>query len=251
MASVSTSWAFAPAAVSSSSTAGAVVGTTCSKFLCYFPRRVKSRNSLAASSSDETFTGEAESPDSVKLAFSKAQAYRKAKMKAPLAPVTEEKPSVEFAGDDLGIGGLGPEVPAPVNSSMEKAKEYTENKRLSTEMQSVLGQEDTILWNSTKDFLKNKSNKKDELKISSKDFLGLDFSEKKSYKRVPPGLVPSAGPILGDDVFEVEFIVGDARKFENTPPVLALNDDNTSLYKPKVSTWGVFPRPSNISKTVE
>ncbi|EPS62251.1 hypothetical protein M569_12540, partial [Genlisea aurea] len=45
---------------------------------------------------------------------------------------------------------------------------------------------------------------------------------------------------------EAEIIVGDATKFGSPPPAI---DENPSLYKPKVSTWGVFPRPSNISKT--
>lgn len=114
-----------------------------------------------------------------------------------------------------------------------------------------LGVEEKNLRNSTNGWVENKLNKKVELKISSKDFLGLDFSEKKSYSRKPSGLVPQMGPLL-EDVPEVEIIVGDTSQFEKTQRASTLFEavDNTGLYKPKVSTWGVFPRPSNISKTV-
>jgi hypothetical protein len=47
-------------------------------------------------------------------------------------------------------------------------------------------------------------------------------------------------------------IVGDTSYFEDTTesePTLPQEYD-PELYKPKVSSWGVFPRPGNISKTV-
>ncbi|KAH1220086.1 hypothetical protein GmHk_12G033841 [Glycine max] len=50
----------------------------------------------------------------------------------------------------------------------------------------------------------------------------------------------------------VELIVGDTSKFDDatTPePEQTNKEDEAELYKPKVSTWGVFPRPGNISKT--
>lgn len=133
-----------------------------------------------------------------------------------------------------------------------------------------------------KEFERNnvsKKSKKEEIKVSSSDFLGLDFSEKKRYRGVPPGLAPVVEPLLEGDFPEVEIIVGDPSKFENATPSTAMGsteaddstglyksevstggasttlksnegDDSMGLYKPKVSTWGVFPRPSNISKTV-
>ncbi|KAG4979496.1 hypothetical protein JHK85_033454 [Glycine max] len=53
-------------------------------------------------------------------------------------------------------------------------------------------------------------------------------------------------------VAAVELIVGDTSKFDDatTPePEQTNKEDEAELYKPKVSTWGVFPRPGNISKT--
>lgn len=70
---------------------------------------------------------------------------------------------------------------------------------------------------------------------------------------MPPGLAPVAEPLLDGEIPEVEIIVGDASKFEvtETPTKSStIDSDNMDVYKPKVSTWGVFPRPSNISKTV-
>lgn len=82
--------------------------------------------------------------------------------------------------------------------------------------------------------------------ISSIDFLGLEFSEKKPKRGLPAGLnigleLPSSGTLP-----EVEIITRDAAKNVKTPPG---NDNSSGLYKPKVATWGIFPRPENISKT--
>lgn len=83
--------------------------------------------------------------------------------------------------------------------------------------------------------------------ISSIDFIGLEFSEKKPKRGLPAGLnigleLPSSGTLP-----EVEIITRDAAKNVKTPPG---NDNSSGLYKPKVATWGIFPRPENISKTV-
>lgn len=82
--------------------------------------------------------------------------------------------------------------------------------------------------------------------ISSIDFIGLEFSEKKPKRGLPAGLnigleLPSSGTLP-----EVEIITRDAAKNVKTPPG---NDNSSGLYKPKVATWGIFPRPENISKT--
>lgn len=93
--------------------------------------------------------------------------------------------------------------------------------------------------------------KKGQLSVSKMDFIGLEFADKKQTRGLPPGLVPMSDSFSSNDVAEVEFIVGDATKFDaaTTAPKTE-EDDESDLYKPKVSTWGVFPRPSNISKTV-
>jgi hypothetical protein len=52
---------------------------------------------------------------------------------------------------------------------------------------------------------------------------------------------------------EVELIVGNADNFNaktTAPQPEQTMEDESDMYKPKVSTWGVFPRPGNISKTV-
>lgn len=100
--------------------------------------------------------------------------------------------------------------------------------------------------------VEKRDNKKEQLTISSIDFVGLNFSDKKTGRGLPAGLVPVSDPFPEGDLPEVELIVGDASKFgdassSNPKPT---KDDNLDLYKPKVSTWGVFPRPNNISKTV-
>lgn len=96
--------------------------------------------------------------------------------------------------------------------------------------------------------------KKEELKISSIDFMGLNFADKKIGRSVPAGLVPLSDPFPGGDAPDVEIIVGDTSKFEEgmvaKPEATQQDDDKAEFYKPKVSTWGVFPRPGDISKTV-
>ncbi|KAL2628558.1 hypothetical protein R1flu_013244 [Riccia fluitans] len=78
--------------------------------------------------------------------------------------------------------------------------------------------------------------------VSSMDFAGLGFADKKQggrkvihedYQPPPPGVLP-----------EVEIITKDA----GTSDVPSEGDEG-DLYKPKVSTWGLFPRPADISKT--
>lgn len=79
--------------------------------------------------------------------------------------------------------------------------------------------------------------------------MGLGFADKKSGRGLPAGLIPLSDPFPGGKLPEVEIIVGDTSKFgdKSAPQV---KDNDVDLYKPKVSTWGVFPRPNNISKTV-
>lgn len=97
------------------------------------------------------------------------------------------------------------------------------------------------------------SEKKDELSISSIDFMGLGFSDKKSGRGLPAGLVPLSDPFPEGDIPEVEMIVGDMSNFDDAlaeSKPIQTEEDDADLYKPTVSTWGVFPRPNDISKTV-
>ena len=99
---------------------------------------------------------------------------------------------------------------------------------------------------------KRKGDKKGGLSISSIDFVGLGFADKKKTRGLPAGLVPMADPFSGEDLPEVEIIVGDTSKFDaaTASESKPTQEDDSDIYKPKVSTWGVFPRPGNISKTV-
>ncbi|KAK4379776.1 hypothetical protein RND71_001638 [Anisodus tanguticus] len=93
--------------------------------------------------------------------------------------------------------------------------------------------------------------KKEKLTISSIDFVGLGFSDNKKSRGLPAGLVPIVDPFSGGDLPDVEILVGDTSKFVDTETSKSnrMQEDDTNTYKPKVSTWGVFPRPNDISKT--
>ncbi|KAM7267355.1 hypothetical protein ACFE04_009521 [Oxalis oulophora] len=94
-------------------------------------------------------------------------------------------------------------------------------------------------------------NKKEKLTISSIDFVGLNFADKKQGRGLPAGLMQVQEQFSEGDLSQVEILVGDTTKFNNskTSNTEPVQEDNPDLYKPKVSTWGVFPRPGNISKT--
>lgn len=79
--------------------------------------------------------------------------------------------------------------------------------------------------------------------------MGLGFADKKSGRGLPAGLVPFSDTFPEGKLPEVEILVGDSSFGENSAAPLE-GDDSDDLYKPKVSTWGVFPRPNNISKAV-
>uniref|UniRef100_A0A2N9G2R3 Aminotransferase-like plant mobile domain-containing protein n=1 Tax=Fagus sylvatica TaxID=28930 RepID=A0A2N9G2R3_FAGSY len=184
-------------------------------------------------------------------------------------PAANDPNPVEVSGgasNGNGVGGGGggggtKEVPVSVKVAMEKAKEYKVNKGVVSG-----GKSDTIsvnIWSvndltgerkwetSGKWGVEKKVNKKKELSVSNIDFIGLEFADKKSSRGLPPGLAPIADPFPVGDLPEVEFIVGDTSRFEDTTslkPELTQEGDS-DLYKPKVSSWGVFPRPNDISKT--
>ncbi|KAK1293086.1 hypothetical protein QJS10_CPB17g01777 [Acorus calamus] len=140
------------------------------------------------------------------------------------------------------------EIPPSVKIAFEKVREYKKNKG---DKLGVSGSENMEVENLRDRIVQISNNKKKESAFSSIDFLGFDFSDKKKNRDVPAGLVPPMDP-FPEDLPEVEFILGDASKFE-VPSASKLNpsedDGDSGVYKPKVSTWGVFPRPSNISKT--
>lgn len=161
-------------------------------------------------------------------------------------------PGLGSEGNGNG-GSEAQEMPVSVKIALEKAKEYTKNKGVVGDSRSEALSELTggNAGNLGNGIVEKGDNKKEQLAISSIDFVGLNFSDKKTGRGLPAGLVPVSDPFPEGDLPGVELIVGDTSKFEdatssNPKPT---QDDNSDLYKPKVSTWGVFPRPNNISKT--
>ncbi|XP_006654339.3 zinc finger CCCH domain-containing protein 18 isoform X1 [Oryza brachyantha] len=240
---------------------------------------------LAASSSPPP-PEEAEPKDPIQLAFARAAAYKKERDSPPPpppppppAPAPPPQPSVAKAEESRSGskeafaraveyrngngGGLGDGGSALLGASPRFG-------------QSTFASEDAAFGKF--------ANKKEEYEYDETDFLGLDFFEKKSYKGPPPGLAPAADPFPDEDFPEVEIIIGDPSKFgktrrsteiqpaddnepeetshstteekkednklEETPPstVTEPEDEDEDEYKPTVRSWGMFPRPQNISK---
>ncbi|OIW08730.1 hypothetical protein TanjilG_03406 [Lupinus angustifolius] len=195
------------------------------------------KNTDNAESSEQTSTETASQVDPVKLAFNKAKAY---------------KQSIKQEND---VDGGKKDLEASVKIAMEKAKKYKQNKGVGvsdtadeTTQGLRMGSEKT----SGKTFIDNNSDgKKRGLSVSKLDFVGLDFADKKTTRGLPPGLVPISDSFSDGDFSEVELIVGDSTKFDAATDQKPgqTKEDEAQFYKPKVSTWGVFPRPGNISKT--
>ncbi|KAH8968031.1 hypothetical protein BDL97_03G108300 [Sphagnum fallax] len=81
--------------------------------------------------------------------------------------------------------------------------------------------------------------------MSDMDFAGLGFADKKS-SGTPAGL--SQGFTVPTGALpEVEILTRDGA--QGKQPQTTTATEETDLYKPRVSTWGVFPRPADISKT--
>lgn len=185
--------------------------------------------------------------DPVKLAFEKAKAYKK-EAKSKLVSKIEQNPFEDSGNKD---------VPVSVKVAMERAKEYNKNKGVvgggknGGESDTVSGLEKGNEGNLGNAVVEKTASKKGELSISGIDFMGLAFADKKRSRGLPPGLVPVSDPFSDGDLPEVEFIVGDTSYFEDTTAseTTLPQEYDSELYKPKVSSWGVFPRPGNISKT--
>ncbi|KAK6933869.1 hypothetical protein RJ641_036763 [Dillenia turbinata] len=230
-------------------------------------------DSTPDSDSSEQETAET---DPIKLAFSKAKAYKKSIQSEPNLKNGKNRvpENVQNVSKDVGPGsvskqeeekeqvlgrGKAKEVPIAPKIAMEKAKEYKKNKELplpsgntkASVEEKISGLKGEKERNSSSGVVEKPNSEKKELTLSSIDFVGLDFADKKTTRGLPAGLVPIDDPFPEGDLPEVEIIIGDSSKFgaetpsKPEPPP----DGNSELYKPKVSTWGVFPRPSNISKT--
>lgn len=194
-----------------------------------------SASSSSSSSPNNSEDEQIAETDPVKLAFAKAKAYKK-----------QTKSS-----DSIAQNGV----------SVSKANDSDDEK---IALDSNALQEGSNKENGEKDFIKKENGKsdrnalpkesvkkKEKLSISSIDFVGLGFSDNKKSRGLPAGLVPISDPFPGGDLPDVEILVGDTSKFVDTETSKSnrIQEDDMNTYKPKVSTWGVFPRPNDISKT--
>ncbi|KAF5729304.1 hypothetical protein HS088_TW21G01467 [Tripterygium wilfordii] len=82
--------------------------------------------------------------------------------------------------------------------------------------------------------------KEEKLRLSSDDFMGLNFADKKLGRGLAAGLVPLLDPFPDRDLPEVEIIVGDKSRFENaiTMKPEPAQDEIINLYKPKALKEG-------------
>ncbi|TMX00463.1 hypothetical protein EJD97_000776, partial [Solanum chilense] len=193
-----------------------------------------SASSSSSSSPNNSKDEQIVETDPVKLAFAKAKAYKK-----------EIKPADSIAQNGVSV--------SEANDSDEK---------IALNSNTVI--EGSNKENGEKDFIKKENEKsdinalpkesvrkKEKLSISSIDFVGLGFSDNKRSRGLPAGLVPIVDSFPGGDLPDVEILVGDTSKFVDTETSKSsrIQEDDMDTYKPKVSTWGVFPRPNDISKT--
>ncbi|XP_023766230.1 uncharacterized protein LOC111914750 isoform X2 [Lactuca sativa] len=198
------------------------------------PRRkialIKAQKDSSPSSS------ESQPPDPVKLALARAKAYKKSIQSNPTPKISQNQNPVSEIAE---AGGNNDGSLARV--TMEGAKEYKEKNR------GIQQRKSEVLTNEVVD-------KKDRPTVSAIDFVGLGFADKKEGRGLPAGLIPISDSFSSGDLPDVEIIVGDISRFEKKKKNTESNttteeEEDSELYKPKVSTWGVFPRPNNISKT--
>ncbi|WJX45313.1 hypothetical protein P8452_32201 [Trifolium repens] len=190
--------------------------------------------------------------DPIKLAFNKAKAYKEAiKSKDGLGIENNGGDRDNLVKESNVVDEVKKDVPDSLKIAMEKAKKYKQNKRVEiSETNQGLPEGSERTWEENVN--DNSVGKKGGLSVSKIDFVGLDFSDNKKTRGLPPGLVPFTDSFLDSDLPEVELIVGNADNFNaktTAPQPEQTMEDESDMYKPKVSTWGVFPRPGNISKT--
>uniref|UniRef100_A0A7I4CAJ8 Uncharacterized protein n=1 Tax=Physcomitrium patens TaxID=3218 RepID=A0A7I4CAJ8_PHYPA len=174
---------------------------------------------VVSSSVPKSENNQMEGSLAAQLSFEKAKAY-KLQQSEMIAALNEKKPE--------------PAAPPPIVEDEDKDKNVVEVEIYTRDgivKRRVLKPE-TAFAN-----VKNYKAKG----VSTMDFVGLGFADKKSTNR-PAGLSESfeapSGPLP-----EVEMLTRDAGVAD--PEATA---DSENAYKPRVATWGMFPRPADISK---
>ncbi|KAI3498114.1 hypothetical protein L1887_33869 [Cichorium endivia] len=195
------------------------------------PRR---KIALIKAQKDSSPSSDSQPPDPVKLALARAKAYKKSIQSNPTPKISQNQNPVseitESGGNQDG---------SPSKVTMEGAKAYSEKNRGLQQGKSEILMDEFV-------------EKKEGPKVSAIDFVGLGFADKKEGRGLPAGLVPFSDSFPAGDLPDVEIIVGDTSRFgkkTSQSNTTTEEEEDSELYKPKVSTWGVFPRPNNISKT--
>ncbi|XP_057850506.1 uncharacterized protein LOC131060988 [Cryptomeria japonica] len=192
----------------------------------------------------------------VKRAFEKAQLYKKkregaqqsAQNDAPQLPSSQGDTVSDTFDQSKAYGWKQGEKSRTKEDNAADKESETDNAKEDNIVEVEIITRDGVIKRKYTPTSQASSNMKDYRRkgISSIDFVGLDFADKKSKRELPAGLkaVPQSPP--SGSMPEAELIVGDVSKFGVTTP--EKDNEISDLYKPKVSTWGVFPRPKNISK---
>ncbi|KAL3622595.1 hypothetical protein CASFOL_034006 [Castilleja foliolosa] len=217
----------------------------------------KIASSISEPNQENSPESQANEVDPVKLALGKAKAYKDSKQFSPPTPNTIQEPYTKVTGKNgdgpiADVGDVKKEVPLAVKLALEKANKYQKSKTLEQTENSGLEKGGNGKNIGNNQSIKKSVKNKDGLTVSSTDFMGLGFSDKKIGRGLPAGLIPQSDPFQGGKLPEVEILVGDTRRFDDAltePNKIPVDENEDDVYKPKVSTWGVFPRPSNISKT--
>ncbi|PWZ11914.1 hypothetical protein Zm00014a_014910 [Zea mays] len=223
-------------------------------------------------------------PDPIKLAFARAAAYKKGRdshspSPAPAPPPTPPPQSPPPSQPQASVSDPGSK------EAFKRALEYRNGNGAGA---GAAGGDSPLLGGSPdfgQNALISEEvsfGKRGGYEFDEADFLGLDFFEKKRSKGLPPGLAPAFEPLRDDDFPEVDIIVGDPSKFDKSPrrteiqPVdngesgeasqsttkpneadkagiappstVIETEEDEDVYRPTVRSWGMFPRPQNISK---
>ncbi|AQK93183.1 protein ENL isoform X1 [Zea mays] len=225
-------------------------------------------------------------PDPIKLAFARAAAYKKGRdshspspSPAPAPPPTPPPQSSPPSQPQASVSEPGSK------EAFKRALEYRNGNGAGA---GAAGGDSPLLGGSPdfgQNALISEEvsfGKRGGYEFDEADFLGLDFFEKKRSKGLPPGLAPAFEPLRDDDFPEVDIIVGDPSKFDKSPrrteiqPVdngesgeasqsttkpneadkagiappstVIETEEDEDVYRPTVRSWGMFPRPQNISK---
>ncbi|XP_078446665.1 cytochrome C oxidase subunit [Wolffia australiana] len=215
------------------------------------PKARNSEEETSAGQSPGVSPADGETSDKVKLALQRAREYKKKKGNVG-----------NQAGSSDGIVNAGASAPESAGISSQSVAEFEETKDAIAKAISKGGEyelgkrivESGGAQGPKAVPEKTTQGKPKALKVSSIDFLGFDFSDKKRDRGISAGWAPTVETSFGEDLPEVEFIVGDRSKFGPATSKTSeldsdMSDENSALYKPKVSTWGVFARPKDISKT--